>query len=659
MERLSFLADPNSNRTRNFRMSLSRREWIVLSISLLGALLVLILVPILVRNARDNSTSSTTTTTTVDAVTTTTTADPLCYEVGDSDLTTSMAAARLCQLRQPTEQALVLDCANVTPDQGRDIMGAAECFSGLAGEELYQYLMATSDPFKEKYEGTCDEVCRRRREAVTQAVERVKTETEQALKDAIVWTSRTATTLKDVKSFVWAQRESTNDREGILFKLETKINGTDLPHSTKRHLVKQVKNAMDFSPEVLTSYQDIVAAVNKEIGTLKRKQSDLQNKQSYMKKKFKTAKNYLKSQSKTELIGKVGAAVESISTSIEKFSSGEPSNVISGILDVTTAISEFLPPPANAIMGPICSIFNGIFGIGGGPSMEDIIKAEFEEQKKYLEGEFKKLNEKIDALSDQLKQDAIDELVADQADTRMLLDDLLAYLRVLQADGSDGRLTKEAALAVSSQMTPALTGSKSGTGGKTEAYLKKYCRGRQAGDLAVIRSCVGLLYSYTMTHSMRLSVLARFIALLRMSDLDRKLADANREMLLVRRERLKDFMDKYLRDGTPHCNGGYRVYGCLASGQVIRPEVAPFQSYGHYAMPIAQQEFFRDLSRTLGDESSFSRCQQRALRADFACGPVGKALLLYSTETTKFRYCFMQALACTTVIHTLLCLSVA
>ncbi len=614
--------------------------WAVLVLSILSALLVFILVPTLLRSRHTGNTTTEAATTTVASVVDisdvpTHVSPAFCKEIYDLGLMSpGVAASKLCQLGSPEELAMALDCENLTPELGKDLMNAGACFEGFAGEELYLHLMTISEPFRDKYEGPCDDDCDKIKAEALHKVKKVEEETESAVEDAIELTDRTAVVLKDVERLVWAEKEASNNRDGLLLKLETKINGTDLPPTTKTHLVKQIRSAMEFAPEILTSYEDIIAAVNKEIGTLNEKKIDLQEKKSFMRKQFGKTKRYLQSQSKTKLLGKVGSAMDSVSTSIKKFSSGEPAHVISGILDVTTAISEFLPTPANAIMGPISSIFNGIFGIGGGPSIEDVIKEEFEKQKVYLEGEFKKLNEKIDDLRKEIRQAAIDELVAEQKDTRKLLDDLLAYLSVFK---DDDRITEAEALAASAQVTPALTGSRSDTEGKTDDYLEKYCKGRQAGDLSTAKSCIGLIHSFTMTYSMRQSVLARFIALLRTSDLGKN-AEANVKMLDKRRKRLKDFLNIFLRDRTPHCQGGYRIYGCLASGEALSLEAAPIQSYGSYVLPDSQRLFLRDLTRTLGDSRPFASCDPSSLRVNYDCGQTGRAILLTTFLSNKYRY---------------------
>ena len=105
---------------------------------------------------------------------------------------------------------------------------------------------------------------------------------------------------------------------------------------------------------------------------------------------------YLGTLNTAEKLEKVGNAVTSISSAVEKFESDKAKDVISGVLDVGVAISEFLPPPHNAVMAPVSAIFNGIFGIGGGPSTEETIAKEMLEMKKYIAGEFTRLSGKID-----------------------------------------------------------------------------------------------------------------------------------------------------------------------------------------------------------------------------------------------------------------------
>ena len=98
-----------------------------------------------------------------------------------------------------------------------------------------------------------------------------------------------------------------------------------------------------------------------------------------------------------KVLDKMIPALTSCGNAIGKFNSGGVVNVISGVLDVGSAISNFLIPPVSSIMGPVTGIFNSLFGIGEGPSPIDVINDGFRKQKEYLEKEFKALNAKITA----------------------------------------------------------------------------------------------------------------------------------------------------------------------------------------------------------------------------------------------------------------------
>ena len=43
-------------------------------------------------------------------------------------------------------------------------------------------------------------------------------------------------------------------------------------------------------------------------------------------------------------------------------------------MEIVTGIGDFLPDPVGAIMQPIAGIFNTIFGIGEGPTAEEVIR---------------------------------------------------------------------------------------------------------------------------------------------------------------------------------------------------------------------------------------------------------------------------------------------
>ena len=99
----------------------------------------------------------------------------------------------------------------------------------------------------------------------------------------------------------------------------------------------------------------------------------------------------------------VGSAVgKFIGASDGSLSGGERAvKIISGYLDVTNAISTFLPPPASMVTSTVSGIFNIFIGGDGGPSNQDVIdevKKGFEEQKKFIQEEFHKQREFMEEL---------------------------------------------------------------------------------------------------------------------------------------------------------------------------------------------------------------------------------------------------------------------
>ena len=58
---------------------------------------------------------------------------------------------------------------------------------------------------------------------------------------------------------------------------------------------------------------------------------------------------------KYETLSKVAAAYGSITGAVIKFEKGGTKNIVAGVADLTTAVSNFLPPPANMLVGIISS----------------------------------------------------------------------------------------------------------------------------------------------------------------------------------------------------------------------------------------------------------------------------------------------------------------
>ena len=142
---------------------------------------------------------------------------------------------------------------------------------------------------------------------------------------------------------------------------------------------------------------------------IKKIQNENANKRIKLKNYWKKMKSGIKGLSTSEKIDKSFTAISHVGTAIGKFMGASNSSltgsqraltITSGILDITNAISTFLPPPASLITSTVSGILN-MFGLGGGggPSNEKVIdevKKGFEEQKNFIQEEFQKQKEFIE-----------------------------------------------------------------------------------------------------------------------------------------------------------------------------------------------------------------------------------------------------------------------
>merc|ERR1711962_1831690 len=129
-----------------------------------------------------------------------------------------------------------------------------------------------------------------------------------------------------------------------------------------------------------------------------------------MKQKVKffasETKRRVKGLSKPRVLIKTAKAGSMMTAMVGKFVAASQSdnpedialNTMSGILDLSSAIAVFLPPPASIIT----DTFSGILGLfmpgAGGPSNQDVIdeiNEGFEEQKKLIVSEFEEQSKMI------------------------------------------------------------------------------------------------------------------------------------------------------------------------------------------------------------------------------------------------------------------------
>ena len=233
---------------------------------------------------------------------------------------------------------------------------------------------------------------------------------------------------------------------------------------------EQVENAADFDPTVVPSIHAIKASTVQELNTRRRESLEKEGTWKKIKSEMTAWKTGVKSMSKTETVGKSGAAAGHLFSAVQKFgatnSDGSPDalQILSGVSDISNAVAEFLPPPASLVTGTVSSLFS-MLGLGG-PSTEEVVKEEFIKMKKFTEDLIAKqtmvINAKIDAefeeqnvliqeqtrkiiseLSYKIDQKTEKILKEIQQTTKKQTDD---FIKFLETDGLKNLLTEAGAL---------------------------------------------------------------------------------------------------------------------------------------------------------------------------------------------------------------------
>ena len=539
-------------------------------------------------------------------------------------------------------------------EDGNAVMAEAECFQGYQGEEALEDMFLTNEELSKMYRGNCDEHCEGLKTSIDEEISVVQVEAESTLEKAInhadeektileeyvTVASKCGQLLQDVKDGDITIEEAKNKRPEIKDKINKMIhNSRYISYAEKTRFSEQVDAVMNFdahnpgpapspaqgktqgkgqgkapspAPAPATFYSEIIAQTKQEITTLENKATEIDNNKSKMRKNFEKTKLYLKSQvgpSGVDMMGKVGASVSSISSAITKFASGDPKQVFTGILDVAAAISNFLPPPVNAIMGPIASIFGGLFDMGI-KSPQEVIQEEMEKLKTFLKEEFEKVDEKLNKVIQAARNNAITELLGDLSNMIQYLGGLQAYVQPLE----DMTLNEAEIQSFVGQVNDAFLSPDSFQVAKTMTYLDAYCTGKwlnKADSSSVMLPCMDLVYAYSKTYILRNVLFTRFIAFIKASPLSR-LTESNLKVRNRMTKDIKSFLLKYLGSTSNH--GSSPVLGCLASGHT--PKLHCFHGGEIPSLDPDKIEFFKYLVKELFGESgfTFAACQEHNCR---------------------------------------------
>lgn len=466
------------------------------------------------------------------------------------------------------------------------LLSQSYCFRGYHGEQEREDFFIDNKPLREKVDGVCDDECKAKRQKLLSDLDATEVKVMNASRKAQKLLERTAKVMSLYKNGLVQFREQSNDREGIKKGLLTKIQNSKLDPATKKKMIASTEESMNYDdPRWTTSYATIIENTNKEMNMLEKKRIDAAANGNVIKAHFKNTKRYIKGMSNMQKLDKASKAVTNIASAVPKLTSGEPEQIISGALDIVTAVSNFLPPPASVITGTITGIFNSLFGIGG-PTVNQMIMDEFAAQNKFIKTSFKKLHKKLDenfdkqleTLKKEQLKDAALEMKNNQAAFQQLIREQLTFLKPLFDDNIDS----DTMLYIGTQINM-FQGSVQAT--KSTLFLEENCK---TEDPDIINICMAIFYQYVSTERIRDIVLAKLMSVYRRASIDSRIIEGQLEVQSERRRKSKFFIEDWLN--IPNKEDLY-VFACLSQGRMPAnstalaiPEnaIAAIKDYAHH-----------------------------------------------------------------------------
>ena len=561
------------------------------------------------------------------------------------------------------EIAKALQCQKISSQEAIKLVEYGHCFKGINGENALEQMITLNSGLKLKLRGSCGVECTKKTRVTLNKIDELQKNMTSIMDTRIQTLNSKKAVYSRLKTRMIEYQKSISSSgptNEILVKnikddLTKSIGASSLNDKGKNELTIDVtKRLTTFLNTTRNEMPTLIKGLGELVGIIGNGINGTEQEKIMITKRVIDVQSYLKNfgNSSMKVLDKMIPALTSCGNAIGKFKSGGVVNVIGGILDVGSAISNFLPPPANSIMGPVTGIFNSLFGISEGPSPIEVITDGFQKQKKYLDKEFKALNAKLTAqtirlegkidrqteqLIDKMEQiaedqvqemqriekeiiktiknealeikiktrnDAMEKVLIDQQTAQKKLKNYHTYLGPLE----DISLDPVATTFLATQIN-IFTGQEEYE--STKRYIKIYCKARSLHHLSAteMKLCVGIIFHWTTTATLMEGIIVKFIALLRLSNIENnvELASAKTALLLHHRENTKTFLREILFDTRDYCtNGGYGIYGCLANGENV------LLNEGHwFNMTKTQRNVFRT---------------QFGLKDDFVCRNKGKTL---------------------------------
>ena len=592
------------------------------------------------------------------------------------EMTAVQAADKLCGLeREHQDRALMC----LSTSRGTDLIEKADCFKGATGLSHLEGMMA-HPCVMEKFRH-CGADCQVAKAAALEQANKTETTMLQNFTSNIGKQETRLAVIGSMKeiSVAWESSNKGEVQAKLLAKIDSSSAFIDIPddwvppdaeigdkpdptkhpdyYKSKQFARTQVKDALALTPSFPVTGETVINNVNAAIYAGKRRIIESREGQSYVKTQFKKTRAYIKAQSNSELLGKTTTALSTAAGAIQKFVAGGESNIISGIFDLGSALSEFIPPPAGAVMGPICSIFGSLFGPGTvtNDAVIDEVKSQFSKQKKYLEGEFKKLNANLDEKFDEVmkkldditeeideqtkklfermeqyaelarrerRQEAIDGIIAEQESIEVLFEEQTAYLNVIE----ENTLSKDDIVYLGTQID-IFEGTSSSQLAKE--YIRSYCQGTLYHEVLMVKSCSGLIMAYIISSTAREALLTRWAVIFASSDFDLGINAANAALMETRTLNELEFFTEIFYDRSEEAakcddDNGYGILSCLASGEAI------LLKDGMVSLNDDEISMLRTFVNSLGNEGPFT-CPQ----AWKTCCEYNLTRCYYLTDCTK------------------------
>ena len=344
-------------------------------------------------------------------------------------------------------------------------------------------------------------------------------------------------------------------KAAFVTKVEKLVAEGTITEDQGKQLKTGIEKAFEFNPTVLATKQEMVDTINYqtavEIANERRTTNQLNTTKQKVSFYGSETKRRIKGLDKVDTLTKVSSAGGSIFSAIQKFESGDAMDIVSGMLDLTSAASVFLPPPATIISESFGAIF-GIFMPGAeGPSNQDVINEikeaineGFEKQRNFISQEFEQqrrfIEEQFATFEDSLFEQDLEELRRQSIALLEYIQEKQTYLFELNEEQAldEDELTRVTAELDLLDDT------------KDTSYIRQFfldaCRddaireNKLENESVKVQNCLMILYDYLTIEKFRSMLLVRFLTL---RNLELELSSVTKAYWAVQEQRKNDVKD--------------------------------------------------------------------------------------------------------------------